>query len=184
VVGGWLRLLARAVDARRIFEFGSGFGYSAYWFAEALPAEGEIVLTEVDGDELAEAREYVARGGYGDLARFELGDAIETVDGYDGPFDVVLIDNEKERYVEAFEAVREKVAQGGLVLADNAMTAGPLEFEDVLALTEKGSAPGAHEMSQGMADYLRRVRDDEGFETVLLPVGSGVAVSVRTETGR
>ena len=35
-VGVWLSTLARLTDARRVFEFGSGFGYSAYWFARAL----------------------------------------------------------------------------------------------------------------------------------------------------
>jgi len=105
-VGGWLSLLARTVTAERIFEFGSGFGYSAYWFARALDADGEIVLTEIDADELDDAREYFERGGVADRAHFEHGDAIDIVDQYDGPFDVVLIDNEKERYTEAFEAVR------------------------------------------------------------------------------
>ncbi|WP_276272403.1 O-methyltransferase [Haloarcula litorea] len=177
-VGGWLRLLARLTDAQRVFEFGSGFGYSAYWMAPALPADGWIVLTEVDADELEEAREFLSRGGYADRAAFEHGDAVEIVDDYDGPFDVVLIDNEKHRYAEAFEAVREKVPVGGVVAADNAIEAGPLEFDDVRALLA-GEAVDANEMSEGIAAYLERVRDDPDFETGLLPLGEGVAVSVR-----
>jgi predicted O-methyltransferase YrrM len=177
-VGGWLQLLAELVDARRVFEFGSGFGYSAYWFARALPPEGEVVLTEVDADELDQARAYLERGGYADQARFEHGDAIETVEAYDGPFDVVLIDNEKHRYVEAFESVREKVARGGVVLADNAMTAGVVDFDALLAARE-GGAPGMNEHTRGVADYLDRVDADPEFETVLLPLGEGVAVSRR-----
>ena len=108
-VGGWLQQLVGLVGAERVFEFGSGFGYSAYWFARALPADGEIVLTEIDEDELTDAREYLARGGFDTTARFELGDAIGIVESYDGPFDVVLIDNEKDRYVEALQAVRGKL---------------------------------------------------------------------------
>ncbi|MEM4782271.1 MAG: O-methyltransferase, partial [Halalkalicoccus sp.] len=45
-VGGFLRLSAQIADAESVFEFGSGYGYSAYWFAGALPEHGEIVLTE------------------------------------------------------------------------------------------------------------------------------------------
>ena len=180
-VGGWLALLARVVDARRVFEFGSGFGYSAYWFARELPADGEVVLTEVDRDELEDARTYFERAGLADRARFEHGDAVETVTGYEGPFDVVLVDNEKSRYVEAFEAVRGKVRDGGLVLADNAVTAGPIDRTDVLALLrgESVDASEVSEASRGIADYLGHVRDVEGFETALLPLGEGVAVSVR-----
>jgi predicted O-methyltransferase YrrM len=179
-VGGWLRLLARAVDAERVFEFGSGFGYSAYWFAAALPEDGELVLTEIDADELDQAREYLSRGGYADRARFEHGDAIDVVADYDGPFDVVLIDNEKHRYVEAFEAVREKVAPGGLVLADNAVTASHIDFEALLADAE-GEAPEMNEATAGIAAYLDRVRGDPAFETTLLPLGEGVAVSIKRE---
>ncbi|WP_336136829.1 O-methyltransferase [Natronomonas amylolytica] len=176
-VGGWLQQLAGLVGARRVFEFGSGFGYSAYWFARGLPAEGEIVLTEIDAEELDDAREYLARGGHADIARFELGDAIETVEAYDGPFDVVLVDNEKDRYVEAFEAVREAVPVGGVVVADN-MTAGPFEFEAIhRVVVEGGETDNA--MARGVADYLDHLGDAEDFETTLLPLGEGLAVSRR-----
>jgi len=175
-VGAWLRLLARMVDAERVFEFGSGFGYSAYWMAPAVSEE--IVLTEIDADELGAARGYFDRGGYADRAAFEHGDAIDIVEQYDGPFDVVLVDNEKTRYVEAFEAVREKVPVGGVVAADNAIEAGPLDFGDIRALLA-GEDVDAGEESRGIAAYLERVRDDSAFETGLLALGEGVAISVR-----
>ncbi|PSP59479.1 methyltransferase [Halobacteriales archaeon QH_7_66_36] len=178
VVGAWLRLLARTVDAERGFEFGSGFGYSAYWLADAFPADGELVLTEVDADELDDAREYLARGGYADRCRFEHGDALDTVGRYDGPFDVVLIDNEKARYPAAFDAVRGKVASGGLVFVDNAVTAGSLDFEAILALVE-GRETAANDATRGVAELLGRLRDDDAFETTLLPLGEGVAVAKR-----
>ncbi|WP_058995305.1 O-methyltransferase [Haloarcula sp. CBA1127] len=179
-VGGWLRLVARMVDADRVFEFGSGFGYSAYWMAPAVSADGQIILTEIDADELDEAREFLDRGGFAARATFEHGDAIETVENYDGPFDVVLIDNEKHRYVEAFEAVRGKVPVGGAVVADNMIEAGPLEFKEVRALLD-GDDIDANETSRGIAAYLERVGDDPAFETGLLPLGEAVAVSVRVE---
>ena len=179
-VGAWLRLLARLTDAERVFEFGSGFGYSAYWTAPAIPSDGEIVLTEIDADELEDARDYFQRGGYADRAVFEHGDAIDVVDRYDGPFDVVLVDNEKGRYTEAFEAVREAVPVGGVVAADNAVEAGPLDFADIRALLA-GESVETSDASRGIADYLDHVRTDPAFETGLLPLGEGVAVSVRVE---
>ncbi|NKE36171.1 O-methyltransferase [Natronococcus sp. JC468] len=188
-VGGFLRFLARAVDAERIFEFGSGYGYSAYWFADALPADGEIVLTEVDADELELAREYMAAGGHDAVARYELGDALETIEGYAGPFDVVLIDHQKDRYVDALEAVRSKVPVGGVVVADNAITAGPIEFETLLEVAEREAGgdgewsipESANEHTRGIAAYLERVTRDPAFETVVLPLGEGIAVSYRVE---
>ncbi len=179
-VGGWLYVLARMVDAERVFEFGSGYGYSAYWFARALPDDGEIVLTEFDADELDLAREYMSRGGFGDLAQYEHGDAIETVGQYDGPFDVVLVDVRKDQYPAAFEAVREKVAPGGVIVADNAMTAGTIDFEGLLAVQQGADAADLDEQTRGIAKYLESVRDAPEFTTAVMPVGEGIAVSYRS----
>ena len=178
-VGGFLRLAARMVDAERIFEFGSGFGYSAYWFAEALPEDGEIVLTEHDPEELEDARDYLERGGYADRARFEDGDAMETVERYDGPFDVVLVDCHKSGYPDALDAVRRKVADGGVVVADNAMVSGAQDFETLLDIVEGGDPSGVDENTRGIAEYLLEVRDGDEFETSVIPLGEGIAVSYK-----
>lgn len=178
-VGGWLALLARTVDARRVFEFGSGFGYSAYWIARELPADGEVVLTEIDAEELDLARDYFERGGLADRARFEHGDALDVVEAVQGPVDLVLIDHQKDRYTEAFEAIRAKVPTGGVVAADNAVTAGHIDPAAVRALLDGGARPDASEASRGIAAYLRRIRDDPAFTTGLLPLGEGLSVSVR-----
>ncbi|WP_132058680.1 O-methyltransferase [Halorussus amylolyticus] len=177
-VGSFLRLAARMVNAERIFEFGSGFGYSAYWFAEALPEDGEIVLTEHDADELEQARQYLARGGYADRAVFEEGDALETIARYDGPFDVVLVDCHKDGYPDALDAVREKVAEGGVLIADNAMESGIQDFGKILKILE-GDDPDADAETQGIADYLVEVRDSPEFETSAIPLGEGIAVSYK-----
>jgi predicted O-methyltransferase YrrM len=181
-VGGFLRLVARMVEAERVFEFGSGFGYSAYWFAEALSEDGEIVLTEYEADELDQAREYLAEGGYDDLAVFEEGDALETIQRHDGPFDVVLVDCHKSGYPDAFDAVREKVAEGGVVVADNAMQSGAQDFEAILEILDGANPDGmdeADEDTRGIAEYLLTVREDPDFETVAIPLGQGIAVSFR-----
>ncbi len=181
-VGGVLELLTRMTSARRVFEFGSGYGYSAYWFAKGLPDDGTVVLTEVDEDELEMARGYMTAGGFDDVARYELGDALETVDQYDGPFDVVLLDHQKHRYPEAFEAVKSKVPAGGVIVADNAMTAGSIQFEKLLEGVEAGRLPDdVNEDTRGIATYLEAVRADPAFETVILPLGEGIAVSYRME---
>jgi predicted O-methyltransferase YrrM len=153
-----------------------------------LPADGEIVLTEVDADELEEARDHLARGDLDDRAQFEHGDAIDIIDEYEGPFDVVLIDCEKERYAEAFDAVRDKVAPGGIVAADNAIAGASIDASDLVAYlrddgdgdeTAESVAAGMNSTTRGIADYLDTVRADPAFETTLLPLGEGVAVSHR-----
>ncbi len=174
-VGAWLMILARTAGAQRVFEFGSGFGYSASWFLRGMGPDGEVVLTEVDADELALAKQYFEAADETDRVRFEHGDAIEIVRAYDGPFDVVLLDNEKDRYREAFEAVEADLRPGSVVVADNILD-GPTDRGDVRALLEDESVPGATEASRGIVTYLKYVRDRPG-ETVLVPFGEGLSVT-------
>ena len=181
-VGAFLRTCARLTGARSVFELGSGFGYSAYWIAPALGPDGRIVLTEFDEDELELAREYFERGGYADRAVFESGDALEIVEEYDGPFDVVLVDHQNDRYVEGFEAVREKVAPGGVVIADNVLNSGSAMLPEDVAAALSGEEPERESASlDGIVEYFRHVRADPDFETTVAPVGEGLFVSVRIE---
>ena len=181
-VGAALRLYARLLGATSVFEFGSGFGYSAYWVAPVLGADGQIVLTEVDEDELTAARTYFERGGYTDRAVFEEGDALAVIERYDGPFDMVLLDHKNDRYVDGFEAVREKVAPGGVVVADNVLHSSgeagftPAELEAVFDGT---AVPSEESSLASITEYYRHVRADPDFETTVVPVGEGLFVSVR-----
>ena len=179
-VGGTLRLLARLADTERAFEFGSGMGYSAYWIAPVVPADGDLVLTDFEADNLDVAREFFERGGYADRASFEVGDALDTYREYDGPFEFVLIDNLEEEYLETFELVRDDVPPGGVICADNVMT-GPAVQEDLALAALEGDPDwdAMDEHTEGVVEYLLHVRSEEAFETALLPVGEGLAVSVR-----
>ena len=178
-VGGLLAWLVGLTGARRVFEFGSGYGYSAYWVARALPDDGEVVLVDRDAELLADARGYLDRGGLADHATIRQGDAVSLVEEYDD-LDLVLVDNEKERYREAFAAARPHLADDAVVVADNATTWGDIDFETLVALVDGADPPTEPTPgTRGVADYLRHVRSLAAFETVLVPLGEGVAISRR-----
>ncbi|GAA0721404.1 putative O-methyltransferase YrrM [Halorubrum trapanicum] len=175
--GAVLRLLARLTDADRVFEFGSGFGYSATWFLRG--GAEHVVCTEFDADEAERGAAFAADGGYAESVTFEVGDAMETVDRYDGPFDVVLIDHQKGRYADAYWTALPKVRSGGVIVADN-VARGPIDFQALVAHFEAGEPlPDAavDEETRGIGEYLGTVRSDDAVETAVLPVGSGIAVS-------
>jgi len=175
--GAVLRLIARLTDADRVFEFGSGFGYSAAWFLPALPPDGEIVLTEYDEDNLAEARGFLDRVDADATVHYEAGDAMETFERYDGPFDVVFLDHDKARYADAFDQVVEDLAPGGVVVADNIME-GPVTPSGVTDALRGGDP--VDDQTAGIAAYVERVRDDPDFETAHVALGEGLAVSTPT----
>src|SRR5947207_10261971 len=56
-VGRLFQLLCRAVGARRVVEFGTLAGYSALWFARALPVDGRLISLELNPEYAAFARE-------------------------------------------------------------------------------------------------------------------------------
>lgn len=175
-VGRFLRVAVLVAGAERVFEFGSGFGYSAVWMADALPDDGEIVLTDYDEENVERARDFMERAGYGDRGTFHVGDAIDAFDGTRGTFDVVLIDHEKHRYVEAFDRVEDRIPEGGIVIADNVLD-GPVDPRDVKAgLT--GDEP-SDSATAGIVSYIERVRDAPTFETVIVPLDQGISISVR-----
>lgn len=182
--GGLLSVVARLTAAERVLELGSGFGYSASWFARGMGPDGEVQLTERHAAELELAREFLEGADYAPAFRYSVGDGIEIARESTGPLDVVLIDLEKGRYAEAFEAVRDRVVPGGAVVADNVLQ-GPHGVDDVLARlreaagTASGPEPEDAGTAAGIARVLGRLRRDPDFETVVLPVGSGVSLSVR-----
>src|SRR5919198_2758840 len=124
LVGVALEILARGIGARRVFELGSGFGYSAYWFSRAVGPEGEVHLTDGNPDFEKAALDYLGRAGLAAPIRFHVGDGLEEMAKVDGDFDVIFNDIDKQDYPKAWEAARDRIRLGGLYICDNVIQAG------------------------------------------------------------
>jgi predicted O-methyltransferase YrrM len=167
-VGGLLEVLARSVGAARVFELGSGFGYSAAWWLRALPDRGQVVLTEFDAENARRGAAYLTRLGHAGRFRYEVGDAFEAFAREDGPFDVVFLDADKEDYPRAVAPAVERLRPGGLLVADNALWGGTV------------SDPSCSEATTvAVRAYLERTTTHPLLRTTVLPLRDGVAVSVR-----
>ncbi|MGZ4153885.1 MAG: O-methyltransferase, partial [Actinomycetota bacterium] len=134
VVGVTLEVLARSIGARRVFELGSGFGYSAYWFARAVGEGGEVHCTENDPENVGAGRAWLDRAGLGNQVVWHTGDALEAFGGVEGEFDLVFVDIDKREYPDAWRAASGRIRVGGLYICDNALGTGStsvLEDSDV-----------------------------------------------------
>lgn len=172
LVGRLCSVLARSIGARRVFEMGSGFGYSTVWFARAVGPDGEVVHTDGDPDNTEEAREWLTKAGVEDRVRFHTGDALAALEGEDGPFDVIFIDVDKDAYPACWRLAAERVRPGGLILTDNVLWSGKVADDDV-----------TDEWTQAIREYLRLATADDRFETTVVPLRDGVAVSLRLDDG-
>ena len=121
--GALLYMLARAMDARSIVEFGTSFGISTLHLAAALRDNGggRIVTSEFEPSKLARAKGNIAAAGFTDLVEFREGDALETL-ASDLPdqIDLVLLDGAKGLYPEILALLESRLRPGALILADNA----------------------------------------------------------------
>jgi caffeoyl-CoA O-methyltransferase len=165
--GRTLELLARSIGARRIFELGSGFGYSAYWFSRATGPNGEIHLTDMDPDNETRALDYLGRAGLADPIHYYVSDALEALNKVDGDFDIVYCDIDKLGYPRAWEAGRGRVRVGGLYISDNMLWSGRVTEAD------------KDETTAAIDATNRAIEGDPNYRSTIVPTRDGVVVALR-----
>jgi caffeoyl-CoA O-methyltransferase len=163
-------LIARLVCARRVFELGSGYGYSTAWFARAVRENGggEVFHVVWDGALSARARGHLGKLGFADIVRFHVGEAVEALRQADGEFDVIFNDIDKQDYPASLPVIESKLRAGGVLIVDNALWHGRV-------LNGDDNSPG----SRGVRELTRRLTGDPHWSTSLLPIRDGLLVSVR-----
>ncbi|MHC4472110.1 MAG: O-methyltransferase [Planctomycetota bacterium] len=165
LVGRVLGLLAQTSGAKRVFECGSGYGYSAWWFATAMGPDGEVTLTDGSAENVERARDFLGRAGLAERCRFLEGEAVALLRETPGPFDIILVDIDKEGYPGSLEATVEKLRPGGLLITDNVLWSGEVAKEQ-----PEGSA------GRAIQEYNRLLYAHPELDTVILPLRDGVAV--------
>jgi predicted O-methyltransferase YrrM len=169
--GRFLELAARAVGARRVMELGSGYGYSAYWFARAVGPDGEVVCTDGDPGNAKLAEEYLSKAGVWDRVRYRVGDALQGFADETGDFDVVYCDVDKDGYPDCWRAARDRIRVGGLWLCDNTIWSGR-----VASQAEQGDRSTAF-----IQEHNRLVAEDTRYVGSIVPIRDGVMTALRIE---
>ena len=171
IVGVTVEVLARSVGARRLFELGSGFGYSAYWFSRGV-GPGEVHCTDGDPENEKKAMDYLGRAGLAEPIRWHVGEAVETLEATDGEFDVVFNDIDKADYPRAWKTARERIRIGGLYICDNVLWYGRVAVPD-----PEDSRP---HYTAAILEHNRLIAEDERYLSVIVPTRDGVMVALRT----
>ena len=129
--GKFVHLLARLCGAKRILEIGTLGGYSTIWLARALPADGTLISLEIDPQRAEVARHNIAHAGFTSQVTVRVGPAADTLTQMavagETPFDLVFIDADKENYSRYLELSLPLLREGGVILADNALSHATLD---------------------------------------------------------
>jgi len=129
--GRFLEMLVFALQPQRVLEIGMFTGYSSLSMAAALPPGGRIVTCDVDPEAEAIARRHVEASPHADRIDIRIGPALDTIATLDGPFDLVFIDADKPNYRNYYDAVLPKLADRGMIAADNVLWSGNVADESV-----------------------------------------------------
>lgn len=171
LVGATVEVLARSIAARRVFELGSGYGYSAYWFARAVGPEGEVHCTDGDPANERKAMDYLGRAGLAAPVRFHVGEAVATLQSTGGEFDVVYNDIDKEDYPNAWRVARERIRVGGLYLCDNVLWYG--------RVAQEGVDDAERATTEAIVEHNAMIAEDERYLSTIVPTRDGVMVALR-----
>ncbi len=158
--GEFLYMTARAIEAKRVVEFGTSFGISTIYLAAAVQDNnGEVMIgTELVPSKYKNAMTNIKKAGLDDITDIRLGDAMETLKEIPDPLDMVLLDGWKDLYIPVLKLLKPKLRQGAVVVADNIFT------------FKKALRPYVEFMQSGQ----------NGFESTTLEISDGFEYSYHT----
>ena len=153
--GALLYALAAGRPGCEVLEIGGSRGYSTIWLAAAARAHGgHVTSLEADPAKLAASARNISDAGLDDWVEIIGGDAFESLERLDGPFDLVFLDAWKDDYEAFFRLARQRVDAGGVIVADN-------DVSDAARL----------------AAYSAARQADPGLVSVTIPLDNGLEVT-------
>ena len=152
----------------RILELGSGYGYSAMWFAIGTPEATQIICT--DGSEInaEKAKYYFKKAKMQNRLEFHVGDATETMEKLDGKFDFIFCDIDKEGYPDAYSQAIPRLNSGGIMITDNTLWSGRILDDN-----------NREESTEGVRKFNQQAFNDSRVYSTLIPIRDGVCISYK-----
>lgn len=167
MVGPFLRQIAVITNAKRILELGSGFGYSALWFAGGIDDDAKIICIDGSEDNRNRALDYHKRAGVDYKVEYHVGNALEVVEQFVGPFDIIFNDIDKDGYPDAFDAAIPRLKKGGIFITDNLLWSGRI-FDD-----------SPDESTKGVIEFTRKLFESGELLPSIIPIRDGLGIGVK-----
>ena len=168
-----LKTLLVAKQPRAILEVGTAVGYSALLMAQVMPEDCRITTIEKYEPRIAEAKENFARAGVADRVTLLEGDAGDILRQLEGTYDFIFMDGAKGQYLNWLPDILRLMPGGGILFSDNVLQDG-----DVVQ-SRYGVDRRDRTIHGRMREDLYQIKHMDQLESAVIPVGDGVAVSVR-----
>ena len=164
--GQVLTMLSKMIHPEYILEIGTFTGYSAICLAKGLREGGKLITIELD-DELENiAKKYFIKAGIQHLIDQRIGAALDLIPTLTEMFDLVFIDAHKPEYPAYYEAVFDKLKNGGIIIADNTLWSGKV--------LETPADDDIH--THGIIQFNEMIKSDTRVEKVILPLRDGMTI--------
>lgn len=152
---------------------GTAIGYSAILMSHYLPKDGRITTIEKYEKRIPIARENFSRAAVADRITLLEGDALEIMESLEEPFDFIFMDAAKGQYIHYLPEAIRLLAPEGVLMSDNVLQDGDV-IESRFAVERRNRT-----IHSRMREYLYELKHNERLQTSILPLGDGVALSIK-----
>lgn len=171
----FMRFLLAMHKPGKILEVGTAIGFSALLMSEYAPKDCHITTIEKYEKRIPLAKENFKKAGKEEQITLLEGDAAEILGQLKDSYDLIFMDAAKGQYINFLPDIMKLLPVGGILLSDNVLQDGDV-IESRFAVTRRNRTIHAR-----MRDYLYELTHHPELETVILPVGDGITISVRKE---
>ena len=172
-----LKVLLQIKRPSRILEVGTAVGFSALLMYTYGPEDCQITTIENYEKRIPIARENFRKAGAEKRITLLEGDAQEVLKILEGSYDFIFMDAAKGQYIHFFPEILRLLSRGGLLVSDNVLQGGDI-IESHFAVERRNRT-----IYKRMREYLSVLKNSEELETAILPLGDGVAISVKKAAG-
>lgn len=169
----FLKVLLMIKRPMRILEVGAAVGFSSILMSEYMPEGGHITTIENYDKRIPIARANFKRAGKEEQIDLIEGDALEVMHGLEGPYDLIFVDAAKGQYIHYFPEVMRLLGTDGVLVSDNVLQEGDI-IESRFALERRNRT-----IHSRMREYLYELKHHDQLQTSIIPLGDGVALSVK-----
>ncbi len=169
----FLKVLLMIKRPMRILEVGAAVGFSSILMSEYMPEGGHITTIENYDKRIPIARANFKRAGKEEQIDLIEGDALEVMHGLEGPYDLIFVDAAKGQYIHYLPEVMRLIGTDGVLVSDNVLQEGDI-IESRFAVERRNRT-----IHSRMREYLYELKHHDQLQTSIIPLGDGVALSVK-----